>query len=151
MHEDFRNYVEELLANQPCPIDTWIHLRNCPKCSQELAALRRLSCLLPRGPEEPPEQDPLFYARVQSRIAHLRRRSPWRVFLGTSFAKRLVLTCLACTGLLAVYLYRVSSEEYAAQSAFSRTDFASPETADRQTQRDAVLVNFAMDSASENR
>jgi hypothetical protein len=146
MHEDFRNYVEELLANQPCPVDTWIHLQNCPKCSQELEALRKLSGLFLRGASEAPEQDPLFYTGVQARIAHLYRQSPWRVFLETGWAKRLVLTCLACTGLIAFYLFQISSEEYNGQTVSRAADLTGLEPAERRAQRDAVLVNFVLDS-----
>jgi hypothetical protein len=146
MHEDFRNYVEELLANQPCPIDTWIHLQSCPQRSQELEALRKVSGLFSRGPQDQPEPDPFFYAWVQVRIAHLRLPSPWCVFLDSSFAKCLVLTCLACIRLLAAYLFSSSSEEYKAPAAFRAAHFTSLEPSDPSAQRDAVLVNFAVDS-----
>jgi hypothetical protein len=146
MHEDFRNYVEELLANRPCPIDTWIHLRNCPKCSQELETLQKVSRLFPDIPFERVEPDPLFYTRVQARIERLRWQSPWHVFPDTGLAKRLVLACLACTGLLAAYLFGVSSENSTAQPLSRPADLTSPELADRETQRNAVLVNFVVDS-----
>ncbi len=148
MHEDCRNYVEELLANQPCPINTWIHLQSCPKCSQELEALRKLSGLFSGGSLETPVPDPLFYTRVQAHIECLRWQSPWHVFFYTGWAKRLVLTCLACTSLIAAYLFSASSEEYTRRAVSDRSDLTSLQTSDQQLQRDAVLVNFVVDSKS---
>ena len=149
MHEEVRNYVEELLANHPCPMETWIHLQSCPKCSRKLEALRKSSSVFSRDPFETPEPDSLFYARVQARIEFMRCQSPWRIFLDTNFAKRLVLACLACTGLLAAYLLNVSLEEYNTAVTSRTIKFTNPE-ADPQTLRDAVLVNFVVNSMPVN-
>lgn len=85
---------------------------------------------------------------MQARIERLRWHSPRHVLLSTSWAKRLVLTGLAGTGLMAIYLLSVSSEEYPATAVSPATNLTKLDSHDRQAQRDAVLMNFAVDSKS---
>ena len=148
MHDDVRNYVEELLTNEPCPIDTWIHLMSCPKCSRDLEALRKVSAMFHRNQFVVSQEDPLFYQRVQTRIAQMRIQSPWGVFLQRGLAKRLALACLACTGFL-VYLWSTDPAESDVVTREGARSLFHAKTLDQQAQRDAVLANFVMDQTAD--
>jgi hypothetical protein len=147
MHQEIRNYIEELLSNQPCPIDTWIHLQSCLKCSQELEALRKVSGLLPHRSFEL-EPNSLFYARVQARVVHLRLQSPWHAFLDSDWANRLGLTGLACLSLFAIYLFGLTFKENQMPAGVRPIDVTLLEPDNSPAQRDAVLVNLIVDSRS---
>jgi hypothetical protein len=154
MHRPIKDHLEEFLQGS-CERELLqefeAHLEGCDECFQQVQQLCELShsVRVLRTPDvvAPP---PGFYGRVMARIECQPRPTIWSQLLDPLFGRRLVYATATLLVLFGTYLVSSENESLVASNAGPEVILASPEqaqpvhqTADPQSQRDAILVNLA--------
>jgi len=163
MHEPIRDNLEEYLkgsaskgSRSKISQDFQAHLEVCEDCAGELRDMEAQAGMLHvLRPGKEVEPGAGFYARVMDRIEAQGRASIWAVMLEPAFGRRLAVACAMLVVLLGTYFVATELSEpmvavapSMASSAPASADPGLPPSADRdnaqrEQQRDAVLVNLA--------
>jgi hypothetical protein len=155
MHRPIKDHLEEFLQGS-CErelLDEFeAHMEQCDECFQQVQQMRELShsVRVLHTPDviAPP---PGFYGRVMARIESQPRPTVWSLLLDPLFGRRLVYATASLLLLFGTYLVSSeSSESLVASNSGPEVILATQEqaqpvhqTADPQSQRDAMLVNLA--------
>ena len=150
MHESIKGRLEEYLrgtSDRETLREFELHLESCESCRSEVRRMQEHSLMLKalRAPAES-EPGPGFYGRVMERIESQRRSSIWGIFMQPVFGRRIVFATLVALLFLGGYLISTEMDQSLTASApeaiLAGEEPAPPLGADRDRDRDAVLVNL---------
>ncbi len=154
MHRPIKDHLEEFLQGA-CERELLkgfeAHLEECDHCLQQVQQMREQaqSVRALRTPELMVPQ-PGFYGRVMARIESQPRPTIWSLLLDPRFGRRLVYATASLLLIFGTYLVSTETEAVIASNSGPEIILAAQEqaqpvhqSADPQSQRDAILVNLA--------
>lgn len=168
MHEPVQSNIEDYLSGslrQPELGEVESHLRECPPCQTEIAALQAINefihTLKPAAEIEPRAN---FYARVMERIESQVSTSFWNFFLDPGFGRTIGYASVTLVALVGTYWFSLPAERGpvaasegiaivepdmrqilsgpVTEPASDVTSAAGNAMASNEPDRDAVLVNL---------
>ena len=152
MHQPKQGSLEGFLAGSLDPQamqEIHRHLSTCSECREWVEALRRQSEMLRtlRAPEDAPEVQAGFYARIVARIESQIRPSIWSLFLQPAFARRLLYSSLLLVVLMGSLILTTPRAQVVSASTpegiLSQEQYPPAYGTDVDKGRDVVLVNLA--------
>jgi hypothetical protein len=146
MHEIVTSDLEKHFSGN-APASFYEHLRGCPACSAEVAAMDDVFAVLHEmkaDAETAPEPSLGFYNRVVGNIVDRQRKEVWGLFSpGAAFFRRIAFASLLVLASLGSFLVTRESSEGGADAAAIMAQQDSPGAHSDTADRDRILVTLA--------